>query len=116
MCCIFAGRFHRKLLCQDLRWPRHSGPSMPKIIAHYQREDEPRRSHCAPQRTANLRFPNARIVAHWHLNDAESPERTFQNYFNRPAVRVLLEVKPAEDICSPGTERSKVAYPDHTKV
>ena len=84
---------------------------MPKIIAHYQGEDEPRRSDCAPQRTANLRFPDAGIIAHWHLNDAESRERTFQNYLNRPAVRVLLEVKPVKDICTPGAERSQVAYP-----
>ena len=90
---------------------------MPKIIAHYQGKDEPCRSDCAPQRTANLRFPNARIIAHRHLDDAESTERTFQNYFDRPAVRVLLELKPAKDICAPGAERSKVAYPsDRTKA
>src|SRR5260370_6232452 len=43
-------------------WPWYSCPSMPKIITYNQREDEPRRSHCAPQRTADLRLPNARII------------------------------------------------------
>src|SRR6267142_7207909 len=86
----------------DSSWPWHSGPSTPKIISHDQGEDEPCRSQSPPQRTANLRFPNARIITHRHLNDTESRERPFQNYFNRPAIRVLLELKPAKDICSPG--------------
>src|SRR5690349_18015647 len=111
MCRIFAGGFHGELLCQDSRWPWPSGPSMPKIMPHYQGEDAPRRSDGASQRTANLRFPNARIIAHRYLNDAEPAERTFQYYFHRPAVGVLLELKPAKDICSPGAERSEVTYP-----
>src|SRR6478752_5781873 len=111
MCCIFAGGFHRRPLCQGSRSPWHPRPSMPKIITHDQGKDEPRRSGGAPQRTADLRFPNSRIIAYWHLNDAESPERTFQDYFDRPAVCFLLKLKPAKDICSRGAEWPEVAYP-----
>ena len=64
---------------------------MPKIIAHYQREDEPRGSDCASQHTANLGFPNARMVAHRHLNDAEPGKRTLENHFNRPAISGFFE-------------------------
>jgi len=56
-------------------------------------------------------LPNAGIIADRHLNDTESTERTFQNYFDRPAVRHLLELKAAKDIGAPGAERSQVAYP-----
>ena len=83
-----AGGFHKRSGRRDSRRPRRSRSSMPKIIAHDPTEDEPRRSNRAPHRTADLRFSDARIVAHRHFNDAESPERTFQDYFHRPAVRV----------------------------
>src|SRR5579859_6241589 len=88
---------------------------MPKIIARYQGEDKPPRSDRAPQRTADLRFPNSGIITHWHFNDAESRERTFENYFNRPAVRVLLELKPAKHICSPGAEGPEITDPQTVK-
>ncbi len=82
---------------------------MPKIITHDQGEDEPRGSHSASQCTADLRFPDARIVAYRHFDDAESRERTFNNYFNSPAVRRLLEVKAAKDIGSAGTKRAEIS-------
>src|SRR6202046_3850810 len=83
---------------------------MPKIIAHYQREDEPRRSDRSAERATNLRCSDARIIAHRHLDDAESTESTFQNHLNSPAVTVLLELQAAKDVCSPGAERPEVAY------
>src|ERR1700735_4455071 len=73
MCCTLTGEFHWGLLREHSRWPWHH--STPKRITYYQKEDEPCRSHGAPQRTANLRFSNARIIADRHFNDAESRQR-----------------------------------------
>jgi len=46
-----------------------------------------------------------------HFKDAKSSERALQNYFNRPSVCVLFELKPTENIRACGSEWSEVAYP-----
>src|SRR4029077_11797500 len=71
----------------SLRRPWCTGASVSEIIAYYQAENEPTGADRAPQGTADLRFPNTRVVAHWDLNHAESGQRAFQDHLHRPAVR-----------------------------
>ena len=87
----------------------NSGPSMPKIIAHYQGEDEPRRSDRALQRTADLRFPNSRIIAHRHLYDAESPRAYLLELFQPPSRMFSPGVQAGEGhlLARRGTARGR---------
>jgi hypothetical protein len=61
----------------DLRWPWLSGSAVPEIIAHYQAENEPSGAERTLQRTADLRFSDARVVADRDFNHAESGEGAF---------------------------------------
>jgi hypothetical protein len=49
----------------------------PKIVTHDQAENEPARAHRALQRTADLRFSDARVVAYRHFNHAVSRDGAF---------------------------------------
>src|SRR5207248_1526427 len=82
----------------------------PKIITHDQAENEPTRPQCALQCAADLRFSDARIIAHRNFNQAISGQRTFENHLNRPAISGFFEGKRAQYVCSGGAERAEVAY------
>src|SRR5215472_2523817 len=83
-------------------------PSALKIIAHDPAENEPRCSHGALQRTADFRFPDARMIAHRNFNDAESGEDTFHDHFHRPSVGGLFERECAKRTCASGPKRPEV--------
>src|SRR5262245_11179217 len=74
-----------------LGWPKCSGSSVPEVIAHYQAKNEPGRADRALECTADLRFPDARVVAHRHFDHAESPQGAFENHLDRPAIGGLFE-------------------------
>ena len=71
--------------------PRHAGASRSKIINYDAAENEPCRSNRASHRTADLRFPDARIIADRHLDNPESTQSALQDHFNGPAVGGLFE-------------------------
>src|SRR4029077_615861 len=75
----------------SLRRPWCTRASVPEIIAYYQAENEPTGADRSLQRTADLRFPNTRIVAHGDFNHAESGQRAFQDHLHCPAVRGFFE-------------------------
>src|SRR5712692_7877827 len=75
----------------DLRRPWPPASSMPKIIAHYQTENEPSGADRALQRTADLRFSDTRVVAHRDFNHAESGQGAFEDHLYRPAIGGLFE-------------------------
>src|SRR5262249_17865825 len=84
-----------KLWAKNLRGFWCPGSSAPKIIPHDQAEDEPTRAERTLQRTADLRFPDTRIIAHWDFNDAESRQHTFEDHLNCPAIGGLFESERA---------------------
>src|SRR5262249_15547542 len=84
-----------KLWAQNLRGFWCPGSSAPKIIPHDQAEDEPTRAERTLQRTADLRFPDTRIIARRDFNDAESRQGTFEDHLNCPAIGGLFESERA---------------------
>ena len=68
-----------------------------EIIAHDAAEDEPRRSRRASQCATDLGIPNAPMIADRHLDNPESAERTLQDHFHCPAVRVLFQRELTQD-------------------
>ena len=79
----------------DLRCPWFPGRSAPEIIERYQTDNEPTGPERALQRTADLRFSYARVVAHRHFNDPVSCQRSLQDHLNCPAVGHLFEFECA---------------------
>src|SRR5215831_7666610 len=78
--------------------------STTKIIAHDAAQNEPRSSQRALDRTADFRFPDARMIAHGNLNDAESGQGALQIHLDRPSVGRLLERKSGKHIGTRGAE------------
>src|SRR6266404_5780606 len=78
-------------LCLVSRWPYCPNSSAPKIIAHNQTKNEPTGADRAFQRTADLRFSDAWVVAQRNFNHAVSSQRAFENHLNRPAIGGLFE-------------------------
>src|SRR6516162_4821678 len=105
---------HRRLLCLP-----PSCLSAHEIIAYDQAENEPCRSNRASECPTDLRFADARIVAHRDLDNPESAKRGLQDHLNCPAVRVLFQRELLQDICTRGAKRPQIAdsltieYPDH---
>src|SRR5215831_13871534 len=89
--------------------PQCSRPSTMKVVAHNPAKDEPCRSHRALHRTADLRFPDARVIAHRDLDDATSRARALQEHLHRPPVGGLLEREGMQHVGAPGAKRAEVA-------
>src|SRR5215472_3293143 len=98
------------------RRPRHAGPSTAEIIQRDPAEDEPRRSEGFSERTADFRFPDAWMIAHRNLDDAETLDRPPENQFNGPTVRCFFQFDRAQDFGAGGAERTKVADLDSVEV
>src|ERR1700690_289424 len=83
---------------------------MPEIIAHDQAENEPGGAERALQRTADLRFSDARVVAHRDFNHAESGEGSFEDHLNRPAIGGLFEGERAKHISAASAKGAEITY------
>src|ERR1700744_2376030 len=103
--------FIRKLLSRVSRRLRHSNSSLAKIVAQNPSENEPGRAKRAANRPADLRFSNARVVAHRNLYNPEPLQRAFQNNFHRPSVSRLFERKRTQNIRACRAERAEVRDP-----
>lgn len=68
-----------------------SGGSSVEIIAHDQTQNEPASSQRALHCPADLRFPDARVVADRDFCDAISGESALQDHFDGPAVGHLFK-------------------------
>jgi len=81
---------------------------MPKIIAHYQAENEPGGADRALQRTADLRFSDTRVVAHRDFKHAESSQGPFEDHLNRPTVGGLFEHERAQYVGASGAKWAEI--------
>src|SRR5579864_897519 len=86
-----------------------ASPSPPEIIAHDQAENAPGGSDSALQCAADLRFSDARVVAHRDFNHAESSQGAFDDHLRRPAVGGLFQGERAQYICAAGAKRAEIS-------
>src|SRR6185437_14451793 len=84
------------------------GSSAAEIVACYQAQNEPAGAECALQRSADLRFSDARVVAHRDFNYRISAESAFEDHFNRPAISGLFKGERTEHIGAGGAKRAQI--------
>src|SRR5277367_5039936 len=76
-----------------LRRLRRDRTSPPEIVTRDQREYVPACADRAPDRPADFRGSDARMIAHRNFYNAETSFGAFQNYLHSPAVRRLLQLQ-----------------------
>src|SRR5437667_7667080 len=81
-------------------------------MLHDTTEDPPRRAERAPNRAADLRAAEPRVVAHRHLDDAGAAPGRLDDHLDRPAVRRLAQLQGPQEVLACGTKRSEVGERD----
>src|SRR5207248_10588463 len=76
---------------------------------HDYAQDEPSSPNRALQRTADLRFSDTRVVAHWDFNHAETSQRAFEDHLNRPPIGGFFQRERAKYVGAAGAKRPEIA-------
>lgn len=71
---VTVSRFLQVSAAWDSRRPGHVAFFSPEVVARDKTENKPRSSNGASERTADLGFPDAWVIADGDLNDAETPD------------------------------------------
>jgi hypothetical protein len=80
-----------------------------QVVSCDKAENKPRRSDSSRERAANFRFPNAWMIAYWHLNDTQTADRSLDDQFHGPTVGGFFQFNRAERMCACSAEGTEVA-------
>src|SRR5258706_9288119 len=107
-CVAVRSIFKKASLHRNSRRPWHADFPSAEIVAHNKTKNEPSCSHGASKCSADFRLPDAWMIAHRDLNDAQAVDDPLKDQFHGPPVRSFFKFDLPKRICARGAERTKV--------